>query len=474
MLFFRFINTIPIQAPALSFSFPEVAPVMSKAAPVFTIPPPQPASSEDEYDGLPADGQFSTEFCGVLWDSVSRLERFSSLLSVPELRNSSVVKRADIAFKALKGRLKTVASIKSALNHVNGFISFFWDNSLDDTASLTGEGSVLALHDYFESLHARGQSVPRTARSALSVFRDALGINWPLDHPLVASVIVVDDPNPPKQAPSFTLDLLRRFDSIACDQMVTSGKRLFASAIILMTLTSLRFADVQRLKSLVSDKSSIHGTLLTSKTKRPHGLDWPFACPKIGFCGNEDWFLPILQFRTAHEKVNGAPPSFLIPKLSFGWEVEKAEAISYSSARRKLTLLCVAAGHTDCEQYTLHTPKNFLPSCANEMSFSKEDKNVIGHWQSGSKMSERYDRSTCAQELLLRNTIVANINGGWSPVGPFSIPSIPPSSVGKTALVGCCVPECTEPGVSAPVPVDCSFPPPSSLDSRVEFLSDEE
>ena len=62
MLFFRFINTIPIQSPTLSQSSPEVAPVMSKAATVFTIPPPQPVSSEDEYDGLPTDVQFLLSF----------------------------------------------------------------------------------------------------------------------------------------------------------------------------------------------------------------------------------------------------------------------------------------------------------------------------------------------------------------------------------------------------------------------------
>ena len=235
-----------------------------------------------------------------------------------------MVRRADIVFKALNGRLKTIASMKSVLCHFDGFFNFFWGDLMGGAASLPGEGSVFAMRDYFESLHARGRTAPRTSRSALSMFRDALGINWPLDHPLVASVVVVDGPEPTKQAPSFPLELLQRFDTIACDSLVTMGKRLFASAIILMTLTSLRFANAQRLKSLVLDKSSIHGKLLTSKTNRPHGLDWPFACPKCGVGGNEDWFLPALQFRSAREKITGPPPSFLIPKLAFNWEVEKS------------------------------------------------------------------------------------------------------------------------------------------------------
>ena len=86
--------------------------------------------------------------------------------------------------------------------------------------------------------------------------------------------------------------------------------------------------------------------------------------------------------------------------------------MSYSSARRKLLLLCIAAGAatSDAEQYTLHTPKNFLPSCATELSFSVEDRNRLGHWQTGSAMCERYDRSMCTRELLLRSTILQNIS----------------------------------------------------------------
>ena len=196
--------------------------------------------------------------------------------------------------------------------------------------------------------------------------------------------------------------------------MVCSGKRLFSASILLMTPTSLRFPDVQRLKSLSVNDSSAHGALLNSKSKKPHGLDWPLAAQKRGFSGSNAWLGPILEFRKAFEKVNSSPPSFLIPKLSFSWEIDQAEPISYSSARRKLLLLCIAAGAAtaDAEQYTLHTPKNFLHSCATELSFSAEDRNRLGHWQTGSEMCDRYDRSTCAQELLLRSTILANISDG--------------------------------------------------------------
>ena len=215
-------------------------------------------------------------------------------------------------------------------------LGFFPDSELSDTAETAGQDSVLALHDFFESLHVRGQTVPRTARSALSVFKDALGAPWLLDHPLIASAVAVDDPTPPKQAPSRPLALVIKFDAIASDHLAESGKRLFASSILLAAPASLRFADVQRLKTLETNESSVYGTLLPSRTKRPHVIGRPFASPLSGLNNSAAWIKPVLDFRAAFVRTNGVEPSFLTPKLSFSRDIERAEAISYSAARRKL------------------------------------------------------------------------------------------------------------------------------------------
>ena len=56
------------------------------------------------------------------------------------------------------------------------------------------------------------------------------------------------------------------------------------------------------------------------------------------------------------------------------------------------------------------------------MSFDQKELALIGHWSSTSRMPERYDRSTCATELLLRNTIVQQIVGGWSMAPAYHLP----------------------------------------------------
>ena len=94
-------------------------------------------------------------------------------------------------------------------------------------------------------------------------------------------------------------------------------------------------------------------------------------------------------------KTNGSVPSFIFPCLDRRWELGKAGAAAYASTRRKLALICTGLDGPGGEKYTLHSPKNFLPTAATQMNLSHRELNAIGHWPSGSRMNERYDRSVC-------------------------------------------------------------------------------
>ena len=67
------------------------------------------------------------------------------------------------------------------------------------------------------------------------------------------------------------------------------------------------------------------------------------------------------------------------------------------------------------------------------MNSGTRELNIIGHWGSSSKMPERYGRSVCANELLIRNTIMSKFNEGWTTVPSFHLPLSVDSSqrVGK-------------------------------------------
>ena len=47
------------------------------------------------------------------------------------------------------------------------------------------------------------------------------------------------------------------------------------------------------------------------------------------------------------------------------------------------------------------------------MIFGQREMSIIGHWPSSSRMPERYGRSVCASELLLRNTIIQRMAARW-------------------------------------------------------------
>ena len=115
-------------------------------------------------------------------------------------------------------------------------------------------------------------------------------------------------------------------------------------------------------------------------------------------------------------------PSFAPPRLNHKWELERADAAAYSIARRKLALLCAGLGDHGADLYTLHSPKNFLPADDTQMNFPTRGLNAIGHRSRNSRMNERYDRSVCAIELLLRNTIIQKMVAGWNMVASFHLP----------------------------------------------------
>lgn len=57
------------------------------------------------------------------------------------------------------------------------------------------------------------------------------------------------------------------------------------------------------------------------------------------------------------------------------------------------------------------------------MGFGQRELTIIGHWSITSRMPERYDRSVCASELLLRNAIVQKMASGWAWAPAYHIPT---------------------------------------------------
>ena len=110
------------------------------------------------------------------------------------------------------------------------------------------------------------------------------------------------------------------------------------------------------------------------------------------------------------------------PRIDHTWQLVAQGPDPYSTARRKLALLRTSIGDPGGEAYTLHSPKNLFPNAAKQMSFGQRELAIIGHWSSTSRMPKRYDRSVCAIELLLRNTIIQQIVPGREVAPAYHLP----------------------------------------------------
>ena len=71
--------------------------------------------------------------------------------------------------------------------------------------------------------------------------------------------------------------------------------------------------------------------------------------------------------------------SSLSPRIDRMWQLEGAVGAAYTATRQKLALMRTALGDASGESYTLHSPKNFLPTAETQMNFNTRELNVIGH-----------------------------------------------------------------------------------------------
>ena len=215
------------------------------------------------------------------------------------------------------------------------------------------------MRDFIEPLNGRGGTTPSAAKHALTARADALGIDWPLTNPLVLSAETVERNEDPRQAPAMDAGTVRKLEDAASNVEILIGKRAFAAGILLMTYASLRFADVQKIRSLEVNADSIHGPLLTSKTKKQHGLHWPWACPRMGITKRTDWTQPLLGLRDAYQKVGGTQMSYTFPRPDHTWKLVAECPSPYSATRLKLSLLCVGLGNLRAMHIRYNRPRIF-------------------------------------------------------------------------------------------------------------------
>lgn len=145
-----------------------------------------------------------------------------------------------------------------------------------------------------------------------------------------------------------------------------------------------------------------------------------WTAPRRGIRSNGACANPLMPYWA-----NVKPPKgkfrFLPPFISPKWEVELNKHGPSGVIGASLTRLETQLGLI--RKITLHITRNWFPTYAKQLSFSKEYRTALGRWNPGSNMPDRYDRSVCATELALRDNIVTRIEKGRGPAPPYEIPS---------------------------------------------------
>ena len=121
------------------------------------------------------------------------------------LRDSKIApgKTTMLIIEAVTSRAKSAKSAETITKHVTGRIHFYLDTRNASAVALTWEGSLFLVRDFLESLKERGRTAPSYAKHALTVWPDALGIDWPLTNPLVLSAATVEFDEGPRHAPAW-------------------------------------------------------------------------------------------------------------------------------------------------------------------------------------------------------------------------------------------------------------------------------
>ena len=228
------------------------------------------------------------------WRTCRKLRKVSTLFKSAKI--SKVKDIEDVIFRALSSRLQSHSSIVTHSKHVDSFLRFCARRNTKEP--FTGPHSCFIIHDFLDSLKARGSSVPFDARYALKVFAESLEIDWPLESRVVLSALK-NLRKKQESAPSFSADTVKRIESVITDESAPEAKKIFASSVLWSTHASLRFGDPKNVCDIATFDETISGTVYTSKTRK--GIATPFVAMRQGFTV-KDWHAPILKYQESFHK----------------------------------------------------------------------------------------------------------------------------------------------------------------------------
>ena len=168
----------------------------------------------------------------TVWDLSSEFGKKPTLISglySPQVPKQRIIQ---LVIETVTLRAKSLATMRGVIKNARAIVRFYIETSADTGIELTGEKSIVFLHDYVESLAERGRTVPGAAKAALSLWADALGAGWPLTPPLVLADAAVEPNDCPRQAPSMKIETIKQPALLAFGDLAPPYKRALRPATL--------------------------------------------------------------------------------------------------------------------------------------------------------------------------------------------------------------------------------------------------
>ena len=362
--------------------------------------------------------------CEELFDLAFKWQYHSEFLKNAQRAKLSIADTKKNLLLAATVQIRSHKTIKLYCKNLD-ILTKFLEKKEVPLEQWTGPESVFFIAEHLR-LYDSTQTVAHFKKTTFKFFKNVLGLDWNLDHPIIANSSKVARKTPKKQAPAFEAFQIKELEKTAADDKNAEGLRIFCSALLIMVHASLRWSDTREVSNLKLKNGVISGTILTSKTSADP-LD--FCCPEKGF-KNLTWSHPLFRFRENVKKTTGRYPRFLFPSTQKGWKFSPNEGPKRQIEQRMREYIFdigVPSG-TRSEQYTLHSPRNFYTNGAGQLGWNLEAQTILGRWKKNSIMPEHYSRSSGSLELQIRSDLANRVRKGWEPKGKNEIPMAPPAS----------------------------------------------
>ena len=315
-------------------------------------------------------------------------------------------------------RCKSEATIKNVCKFSKEFYEFALSSEI--ITPFTGEHAIVPIARWLSQLSERGPSVPRMGRYALRVFGEALGVEFPIDHPAVIAATRTPKSKPTKHAPPITTEFIVALENAVSNEEFPYLKRLFCALALLRIYASLRYADTKQVYQVFVTNTALCGVSVDPKSTKGDVMQW--AAPLDGLT-DVKWWSFIVKHWDAIKPGDDSNPSgsfsALYPWVDKNWMSNTSRKATLGSTQAALTRLGKSLGFNT--GIRAHSPRSWYATIARQLLYSREDREKLGHWAPGSLMPELYDRATCATELRLRDEILSKIKNGFKPSGPFEV-----------------------------------------------------